>query len=236
MIEINLLPKDFQKKPFDFSIGKAGLYAVAAAAGIIIMLIGITFYQGYQISKLDTNIERARQRAAMLQEDIKLVDALMDVKGKITSRMRAVEKLDSHRSAWVRILEDVARNIPEFVWLSRFKEKPQEATGADEAAEESPQMDETGISPTVRQAEIEGYAFTLNALASFMIKMMRSDYFDEVELVTTNEVDLEEQRAFNFVLTFNVHYLSDEELRGMIAAAAKDAKSGNSSASHKSLN
>ena len=104
MIEINLLPKNYAKKSIDFSLGKTGVYVIAAAAGIVLMLIAVSFYQKYQLSNLDTNIQKARQRAAMLEKDIKLVDALTDVKDKITERMQAVERLDSHRSAWVRIL------------------------------------------------------------------------------------------------------------------------------------
>lgn len=243
-IEINLLPKSYQKKSFDFSLGKTGVYIMGAAAVVIVMLIAVTFYQRYQLSQLDENINRAKQRAAMLQKDIQLVDALTDVKNKVQERMHAVERLDAHRSAWVRILENISKNVPEFVWMGRFEElKPQAPkknnTQANAKADDN--KDNKQVSdpqnqslPTVRKAEVEGYAFTLNALASFMIKMMRSDYFDEVELVSSKEVELEKKKAYNFVLTCNVHYLSDEELRDKIASADQDKQQA--SASHKSLN
>ena len=231
MIEINLLPKGFHKKSLDFSVGKAGMYAVVAVAGVLVMLIAVTFYQKNQISTLEENITRAHQRASMLQKDIALVDGLMDVKNKITGRMLAVERLDGHRSIWVRILEDVARNVPDFVWLSKFSEQPPKLV-AKKADTAKPAFDPS--KPIVRKAQIEGFSFTLNALASFMIKMMRSDYFDEVELVSTSEVELQEEKAYNFVLSFNVHYLTDEELRDNIAMAKAEAK--NQKTGHKSLN
>lgn len=246
MIEINLLPKNFAKKSIDFSLGKTGVYAIAAAAGIVIMLIAVTFYQKYQLSKLDTNIQKAKQRATMLQKDIKLVDALTDVKDKITERMQAVEKLDSHRSAWVRILEDISRNVPEFVWLGKFDEEPlptvdkkdsknkktnnSKSNTAQAKESETPPPD-----PNVRQGKVEGFAFTLNALASFMIKMMRSDYFDNVELKSTNEIQVQEKKAYNFVLTFNINYLSDKELRNNIASTTGQGNSKQAVTSHKSL-
>ena len=62
---------------------------------------------------------------------------------------------------------------------------------------------------------------------------MRSDYFDEVELVSSKEVELEQKKAYNFVVSCNVHYLSDEELRNKIASADDKQKA---STSHKSLN
>lgn len=241
-IEINLLPKNYKKKSLDFSLGKTGIYAVAAAAVIIIMLISVTVFQKHKMAELDENIIKANQRASMLQKDIQLVDALTEVKDKVKARMSAVEKLDSHRSSWVRILENMARNVPEFVWMGRFEEKPIVVAQAKNPKNKKKDKDKKEealkkvpySTPTVRSAEIEGYAFTLNALASFMIKMMRSDYFDEVELVNTKEVELEEKKAYSFTLNCNVHYLSDEELRNKIAAVTTNKQKA--STSHKSLN
>ncbi len=225
MIEINLLPKDYNKRSFEFSLGKTGLYVMGGAVGVILMLIGITLYQMHQISTLNDNIERARQRADMLRKDIRVVEALEDVKAKITNRMKAVETLDSHRSVWVRVLEDMARNVPDFVWLARFDELPVEQT------------DDSGSTPAlVRRAEIEGHTFTLNAMAAFMINMMRSDYFDEVELKGTSEAWYEGHSAFNFILTCDLHYLSDEDARGLLGKAGDEGQSASSKTSHKSLN
>jgi Tfp pilus assembly protein PilN len=223
MIEINLLPKDQQKRAIEFSFGKSGLYVAAGAVAVIIALAGITYYQKSQIAELDENIDRAKQRSAMLQKDIQLVDALTDVKDKISNRMAAIEKLDSHRSGWVRVLESVTTRVPEFVWLARFKEIPPAAGKKDEAAAKSGDKNaqtaeatvaSTGANaPSVLRCEVEGFAFTLNALAAYMINMMRSDHFDNVELKTTTEVKLEDVKAYNFTLSADLHYLSDDDLR-----------------------
>jgi Tfp pilus assembly protein PilN len=150
--------------------------------------------------------------------------------------MTAVERLDRHRSAWVRILEDMARNVPEFIWLSEFKEVPPpepapapEGDAVDTTQVQTPQAQLAAVRP----AKITGHAFTLNALAAFMIKMMRSDYFDEVELVNSEDKLFEGEKAYLFELTANVHYLSEEELRDLIAQADGRADAGTS---HKSLN
>lgn len=230
MIEINLLPKDYRRGGSSLSLGKAGVYSMLGAAAIVVVLAAITFYQINQLSTLQANIEKANQRATLLRQDIRVVDGLMDVRARIQQRIEAVEQLDRHRSAWVRILEDISRNVPEFVWLVKFEEKELELPPVDTtAAEGAPSAPE----PNWRPVEIEGYTFTLNALAAFMIKTMRSDYFDEVELVSSEDKKISGEKAYNFTLSANVHYLSDEELRNLIAGADKssDVKS-----SHKSLN
>jgi Tfp pilus assembly protein PilN len=248
MIEINLLPREYRKRTFDFSFGKTGLYAIVAGAAVVLMLVGITFYQKHRLSNLQADIQKAHQRAELLRNDIMMVDALTDVKQKITNRMTAVERLDSHRSTWVRVLEDIAGNVPQFVWLGRFQEFEQasQQEDADKKATTSSRKkgssSETGTpapgkkGPRVTRAEIEGYSFTLNALASFMINMMRSDYFDDVELKATKEELLQKSTVYQFVVSCNVHYLSDEELQKLVAQAQKEEQSSSPSVSHTTLN
>lgn len=233
MIEVNLLPKDYLKRSSGLALGKAGRYVVIAAAAVILAMAGTTIYQMRQLDDLQVKIERGKERAAMLQKDIRLVDALTDIKQKITLRMEAVEKLDRHRSVWVRILQDVAANVPEFVWMAGFTQKKTATaavapnkTGMPNPSGQ-PAADTTKVEtlPAVQPVEIEGYAFTLNSLAAFMIAMMRSNYFDEVELVKSEEKMFEDdEKAYNFLISANVHYLSEEELSSLIAEAKEADK------------
>ena len=221
MIEINLLPKQFKKRSGGFSIGKHGTYAIIAAAGFLLMIGAVTLYQMHQISELKGQMEIARARTMQLQKDIQLVDALMDIKAKLTNRMEAVERLDRNRSSWVRILEDMSRNVPDFVWLSYFGEVKTAAI----APTDTTKAVASSAEPVARHLKIEGFTFTLNALASFMIKMMRSNYFDEVDLVNTEQIEFGKQKAYNFQLSCDVHFLSDEELE-KLAALQETASSG----------
>jgi len=96
----------------------------------VLVLVAITFYQMSQLGSLKADIERANQRAAMLRDDIRVVDALTDVKEKIHRRISAVRKTRPSSLRLGEILEDVARNIPEFVWLEQFREQPLETKEA----------------------------------------------------------------------------------------------------------
>lgn len=220
MIRINLLPKQYQKRAGSFSLGKQGKYAVAAVIGVLLLLGSITSYQKYQMSELEEQMKIARMRTQQLKKDIQLVDALTDIKYKITNRLEAVERLDRHRSAWVKILEEVARNVPEFVWLSSFTEINGNSYDPNDTTTQAQSI------PSVRPVELEGFTFTLNALATFMIKMMRSNYFDQVDMANVEEISFGKQKAYNFKLDCNVHYLSDEELEKILAQAAASSNAG----------
>ncbi len=217
LVNINLLPKQYAKRSGKFSLGKHGLYFVLAAAGVLMLFGIVTGWQLYKINELKGQMDVARARTSQLQKDIVFVDALIDIKVKITDRLEAVERLDRHRSAWVRILEDLSGNVPDFVWMSRFREVPKTPVAATDDTTETAQVQSQ---PQFIPAEIEGFTFTLNALASFMIKMMRSNYFDEIDLIHTEEIAIGKQKAYNFKVACNVHYLSDEELEQIIAQEA----------------
>ncbi len=218
MVQINLLPKRYRKQDGRFKIGKVEMIAFSVAAVTVLAMVGLSFQQDKDISNLNADIAEAQRRTVQLQQDIQLVDGLMDMKQKIAERMQAVEKLDRHRSSWVRILEDMNRRIPDFVWLSSFAEvDPIKST----SRVDKPEIDEANTTIDglpIRPIEIEGYSFTLNALAAFMIKMMRSNFFDEVDLVYAKELTIESKRAFTFKVQGRLHYLSDDELRTLLAA------------------
>ncbi|MCP4568568.1 MAG: PilN domain-containing protein [FCB group bacterium] len=212
MIQINLLPKEFRKKTGGAGIGKTGYYAIGASFGVIIMIAVVTMYQMFQLKELDEKMQIARFRTQQMQKDISVVDALIDVKGKIMQRMEAVDKLDRHRTVWVRVLENVTRQIPEFTWLSVLKEDvPQTSKTKGDTATAAPETMALN-----RPVSIEGYSFTLNSLANFMIKLMRSHFFSEVEMAAIEEVEILEQKAYNYKLTATLHYLSDEELKKVL--------------------
>ncbi|MEE9443631.1 MAG: PilN domain-containing protein [candidate division Zixibacteria bacterium] len=210
MIQINLLPKEFRKKTGGISIGKKGYYVIGGMAGVILMIAVISFYQMAQLSELDDKMKIARFRTQQLRKDIAVVDALIDVKEKIVKRMEAIDKLDQHRTVWVRILEDVSRRIPEFMWLSTFSEEIAKAPAPTDTTSK------VQAQPTTRPVKIEGYAFTLNSLANFMIKIMRSNFFSDIEMASTEEVQFQEQKAYTFKINATLHYLSDEDLKKLL--------------------
>jgi len=214
MIQINLLPKEFRRKTGRLTIGKSGYYAVGGAAGVIIMIVVVTVYQMFQLTELNDKMEIARFRTQQLEKDIAVVDALIEVKDKIMQRMEAVDRLDQHRTVWVRILEDLSDRVPEFMWLASFKEvEPPAAAATDTTAGQTAAV--TTASNT-RPITVEGFAFTLNSLANFMINMMRSNFFSDVEMASVQEVMFQEQKVYSYKVSATLHYLSDEELKQIL--------------------
>ncbi len=210
MIQINLLPKEFRKRSGKLSFGKTGYYIIGCVVGIILMVAAVTVFQMRQLSELEKKMEIARFRTVQLQKDIAVVDALIDVKEKLVKRMEAVDRLDQHRTVWVRILEDAARQVPEFMWMSLFEE-----SYVAPVVNDTTQQAVTTLALS-RPVNLEGYSFTLNSLANFMINLMRSNYFSEIEMASVEEIMIQEQKAYSYKVTATLHYLSDEELKKLL--------------------
>lgn len=180
---------------------------IAGAFVVIAAMIGLTIFQKSQITELDGKIRIAKARAEQLKMDIEMVDALVDIKEKITARIDAVKVLDRNRTTWVNVLEDLSEQVPEFLWLTAFRETQETpATGrnvSDSAAAAAAAQQAT---QQFMPAELEGYAYSLNSLASFIINLRKSGYFDSVDLSHAREVALETHPAYSFKLTCSIDY------------------------------
>lgn len=232
MIQINLLPKEFRRKTGAPSLGRSGYYVAGAVAGLVLLIAVVTIFQRVQLTQLGQKMDVARFRTEQLQKDIAVVDALIDVKAKIMQRMEAVERLDRHRTVWVRILEDISDRVPEYTWLSAIKESGAESTAKTKskgargtagktAAQAAAEPDSTAAKPDeskmpFRAVSIEGYSFTLNSLANFMINLMNSHFFSDVEMAAVEEVQFQKQKAYSYTVTATLHFLSDEELKKIL--------------------
>lgn len=207
MIEINLLPKELQIQGPRLSFSKSMIMPVAGAFVLIAAMIGLTVLQNSQIGELESKIQIAKARAEQLKMDIEMVDALVDIKEKITARIDAVKILDRNRTTWVNVLEDLSEQVPEFLWLTAFREmhttpvtgrNVPDSAAAAAAAERATQQ--------LMPAELEGYAYSLNSLATLIVNLRKSGYFDQVDLSHAREVALESHPAYSFTLTCSIDY------------------------------
>jgi len=210
-IEINLLPRELRKKNQVITIDKSITYLAAVVVALVLLFVTISVLQNIRLKSLDGKIEEAQKRTDQLRANIELVDALTQVKDKILQRMSAIETLDRSRSVWVRVMEDLSKRVPEYLWLSLLKEedsgivsKTDSVKSTQAAPPESP----------VRKVTIEGYSYSLNSLAAFLIQLMQSQYFKNMDLQYVKKADVKEIKTYNFQLVGDLYYLPEVESTG----------------------
>jgi Tfp pilus assembly protein PilN len=205
MIEINLLPKELQKRTGSLALPKPALYMLAGLAGLAAVLAGLTVMQKMRIANIQKKIAEAKVREAKMQKDIQIVDALTELKGKILERMAAIDGLDQNRSAYVRFLEDLSGRVPEYLWLSNFRE----GSGGGAVQPQAGNPAQTAAASGAKTV-IEGFAYSLNSLATFMVQMKKSPFIKNIELSFAKEQKLENSRLYNFQLTCDLTMVPEE--------------------------
>jgi Tfp pilus assembly protein PilN len=213
MIEINLLPKEYRRRATPLHFDKKWIYAGAAVCVVFLLLAGMTFYKKHTINDLDKKIVSVQKQRRALDKDIKLIDGLTDLKQKLLTRLSAIEKLDVNRGMWVAILEDLSTRIPELLWLTSVSEEDPLKKQATQRKKANPknlgQMEADTVEvklPSKRPAVIEGYAYTLNSIASFLVGIMKSEFFDDIELAYARQEEFQNLAAYNFKINCVVDY------------------------------
>jgi Tfp pilus assembly protein PilN len=181
MIRINLLPREYQKKKFSLSLERNTLYVIGGGVAILIILAAYSlFFQVMPIRSLDKAIMTFRQDAEKYADEIKLVNELNAQKDLILTRMGTIEELDRGREVWVNLVSDLSSRLTDYLWITKF--------GMGGGGERSQQANAT--SRTV----IEGQSFSLNSLATFLVRLKRSPSLSNIDLVS---ITLEEDTGGN---------------------------------------
>jgi Tfp pilus assembly protein PilN len=204
-IEINLLPVELRRKRKGLAFDKSVALLAAVFGSLIVLIVVASVFQGIKLRALDAKVADAQSKVDQYKRNIELVDALVDVKDKLLQRMSAIESLDKNRTVWVRILEDLSRRVPDYMWLSLLREEPTLLTAVSDSTADSSSVSAMGEKPTKRLT-IEGNSYSLNSLASFMIQLMGSQYFKNMDLEYVKREDTKNRKTFAFQLVGDLYY------------------------------
>ncbi|MDH3338121.1 MAG: pilus assembly protein PilN, partial [Gammaproteobacteria bacterium] len=116
MPRINLLPwreEERKKRQRDFGVAMAGGVVVAIAGVLLIM-----FAYAQMISNQEDRNQRLTNEIAELQKSITEIDGLERQKERLLARMEIIEQLQKSRPEIVHLFDEVARQLPEGVYLT----------------------------------------------------------------------------------------------------------------------
>ena len=187
MIRINLLPHREEKR-------KARQKQFAILAGIA-TAIGLTI-AGLLWVVFDAQIDNQKGRNKYLNDEIAKLDKQIDEIKRIReetasllSKKQVVEGLQSNRSEPVYLLDQLLRQLPEGLYLKSIKQ-----TGA--------------------KISVTGYAQSNARVSAFMRNIEASPYLGNPNLVEIKAVQLNSQRANEFVLDFLIKRVKADDGKG----------------------
>ena len=195
MIEINLLPKDLQKKRLSFKLDKNIVLVLSGFVALIgVMALYSFVFQAGKYADLEKQLQISKAETARYASEITKIDEITKKKEQILARMSSIQVLDHNREYWVTFMEDLAGRVPEYVWLSSLKQAQAAPTTPPPAGQAPAQAQ------ALAKSSIEGYSFSLNALATFLVRLKKSDMFANIELASVKLQEIDKANAYNFRL------------------------------------
>ena len=164
MIRINLLPHREEKRKTrrqQFAL----FAAVVALAGLAVWFVGHTIIAGYVDGQEEKNAF-LKQAIAVLDKEISEIKGLREQAEALLSRKQVIESLQTNRTETVQVFNELAKQMPEGVYLKALKQSGSKInlTGyAQSNARVSNLMRNLEASPHLERADlVEVKAATLN--------------------------------------------------------------------------
>lgn len=177
MIRINLLPKEEKPSKATLLWKRIFIWTVIGSALVLVVGVGWHISRSYEISTLKSDISDARVEQDKYRKEAELVTELTQKRRMISLRIEVIEDLDKNRFLRVQLLDELARSVPEYIWLHSF----QEAGGS---------------------VALRGRAFSNLAISRFMDSLEGKTHVDSVYLQVIRKEQLDGTPILNFELGY----------------------------------
>ncbi len=177
MIRINLLPKEERVTARRVAMPKIGAMVPVAAVAVVLAVVGVTAaLEHAKVGSLRNDVAQLQDEVRAIQPQVDRVKKLTAQREELHQRLDVIRQLDDGRFFSVRIMDNLSREIPKYVWLV--------------------QMNQNGQS----SVSMSGVTFSNLIVAELMKRLEASAMFANVDLVETKRGLIEERE----VITFNV--------------------------------
>ncbi len=183
MIQVNLLPREerIAEPRLDVRMPRPKVWVTALiVCALIIPMGGLSLMQHSKMSSLRVDIAQAEAESKRLQPAIDRINLLMVEREALNLRLGAIQTLSRERYLAVEMLDELALQIPSYLWLTKV-------------AESGPE-----------QISVEGLTYTNLMVAELMSRMEESQLFDNVSLTVAEKSKEVSSKANQTVTKFTL--------------------------------
>lgn len=174
MIRINLLPHREEKRKARRQQFFVLTALVAVLAGLIVFL-GYSIISGY-ITTQDERNDFLKKEIAVLDKQLEEIKRLKEQTAALLSRKQIIESLQSDRAEAVQLLNEMAKQMPEGVYLKSLKQED-------------------------RRITMTGYTQSNARVSTLMRNLEASPWVEAPKLIEIKAVTLDKRRVSEFGLT-----------------------------------
>ena len=186
MIRVNLLPREEKAKrksasaPVDLKVGDMVLPAIVLGAAALV-ITGSTMSQRSRQAGLEKSIQQVESESRALAPQIARVNQLAQERAELDLRMGIISKLEKGRTQSVRLMDELARCVPDHLWL-------------------------TGVSQDAgNHLQLEGVTYSNLVVSDFMSRIERSQMFSNVELAVAERGQVTDKSVVKFQVSCTVN-------------------------------
>jgi type IV pilus assembly protein PilN len=175
MIRMNLLPVRELKKRAQL---RQQLYMIGALVGVMVLGVAALWWLDRQtISRLEIEKASLEGELGRLKQIVDEVNTMEKRQKLLNARLETIQRLRQNQRGPVLVLDELSRNLPEQAWLET--------------------IDETG-----GVYKVAGYALTNFAVADLLRNLQRSQQFDKVDLIASEQAAVATQQIKKFSIQF----------------------------------
>jgi len=187
MIRINLLKpekKELKEVPAfpteEFKKAKKKLsIQQLAILGLIVVLALFFLTQRNALNKERNLLRIVQDEKSKLQDVSAKLNKLRKQKETFEMKINLISELRDHQSVAVNIMDELSKNIPEWVWL-------------------------TEITYRAKKIQLTGRALSNNLIADYIANLEGSPYFENVNLISSSQKATRNNQFMEYSLTANV--------------------------------
>ena len=182
MIRINLLPREekgHRRAAIEFKAGEL-VIPLAVLIASILVIAGTALSQHSRVSSLEHSIADIDAQSRALAPQIERVNRLAQERAELDLRLGIINKLEKGRTQSVRIMDELARCVPDHLWMTLAQQ-------------------EAGS-----QLNLEGVTYSNLVVSDFMSRLERSPMFANVELGVAETGQISDRDVVRFRITCQV--------------------------------
>jgi type IV pilus assembly protein PilN len=181
MIRINLLPQEERAQRRKMALPAVSAFVPFVALALFLgAIVAITAMERSRIAGLKRDIARAEEEARVLKPQIEKVNELTRRREELNTRLQVIQDLDRGRFHAVRLMDEVAQNMPEYLWMTNFR-------------------DQGGT-----RLQVDGVTFSNLVVADLMMRLEATEMFHNIDLLVTEKGTIDTRQVTKFSVTADI--------------------------------
>lgn len=177
MIRVNLMPAAAEQTETRIRVPSLSSFAPIAALCVVVGILAlVSIVQSIRIRSMHGKITALETEARQLAPLIQRIEMLTRERQLASQRLQVIERLDQDRLVRVRLVDELARRVPDYVWFKGFSEKGGAIT-------------------------ITGVTFSNLTVADLIRSLERSVLYEQVDLGISQRGEIGGRDVVNFTLS-----------------------------------